>query len=153
MRSWRLTVRWIADGLENDDASMRRSVGMRPPPVWKASSQEMLRRDDKQRIQILGSWRVALAAGGRASMTHGKVAQSLEMGIGQRGKALSSEDQPCEELESALAAGIADAAVVPGVGQPDTKRLAFQSAKSGKKANEFPVVGCARGLGRRRDGG
>src|SRR3546814_10874645 len=48
MRSWRLTVRWIADGLENDDASMRRSVGMRPPPVWKASSQEMLRRDDKQ---------------------------------------------------------------------------------------------------------
>src|SRR3546814_8479516 len=78
MRSWRLTVRWIADGLENDDASMRRSVGMRPPPVWKASSQEMLRRDDKQRIQILGSWRVALAAGGRASMTHGKVAQSLE---------------------------------------------------------------------------
>src|SRR3546814_13892195 len=77
-------------------------------------------------------------------MTHGKVAQSLEMGIGQRGKALSSEDQPCEELESALAAGLADASVVPGVGQPDQQRLAFQSAKSGKKAHEFPSVGCAR---------
>src|SRR3546814_1164624 len=99
MRSWRLTVRWIADGLENDDASMRRTVGMRPPPAWKASSQEMLRRDDKQRIQILGSWRLALTAGRRTSMNSGQVGQSLEPGIGQRGKALHCEDQPCEELE------------------------------------------------------
>src|SRR3546814_12138486 len=133
MRSWRLTVRWIADGLENDDASMRRSVGMRPPPVWKASSQEMFRRDDKQRIQILGSWRVALAAGGRASMTHGKVAQSLEMGIGRRGKALSSEDQPCEAMVSAFAAGLDAASVVPGVGQPEQKTPALHTAKSGKE--------------------
>src|SRR3546814_15979050 len=115
---------------------------MRPPPVWKASSQEMLRRDDKQRIQILGSWRVALAAGGRASMTHGKVAQSLEMGIGQRGKALSSEDQPCEELESALAAGLADASVVPGVGQPDQIGRASGRAR-GCQYVEIEVVAVA----------